>query len=165
MNGLLKTLAIALVCTTWVSCSDSDTPAPDNPTPEYGPDVPRGSIMGEWKLTEWTPSTAMKNGVYVELNEDNTFTLYGENFTTPGYKKQTGTFTYAEAEKKISGKYSDNTLWGNEYTLSLSKDRNTLKWQTVSDPDDVSVYTRTTIPDEVKQTTRSEAADESMKLL
>ena len=35
-----------------------------------------GNPVGEWKLTTWNNSEALPFGVYLRLNEDNTFDIY-----------------------------------------------------------------------------------------
>lgn len=165
MNSILKTLAITFATLSLVSCSDSDNGNGGGGTGPV-PGISRADIMGQWKLQEWTPGPDMKNNVYLELNDNNTFTLYGENFDEMGYKKASGKFTYNEADNLIKGTYSDDKKWGNDYNIMyMSDDKNIMKWQTLKDPNDISVYVRTTIPDEVKNTTRGAQESEEMRIL
>ena len=40
-----------------------------------------GSPVGEWVLTEWNSSKDLPFGIYLRLNEDNTFDLYSVFFS------------------------------------------------------------------------------------
>ncbi len=164
MNRILTTLAITFATLSLVSCSDDNSSGGEN---AQTPHIARADLTGEWKLQEWAPDTNMKKNVYLQLNEDNTFTLYGENFNELGNKKETGKFEYQEADKLIKGTYSDNKPWGDQYTITyMSKDKSIMKWQAQKDKEDISVYVRTEIPDEVKNApTRAAVDDEDMRIL
>ncbi len=163
MNRILRTLAITFATLSLVSCSDDNEGGSTNPAT---PHIARADITGEWKLQEWAPSTDMKNNVYLVLNENDSFTLYGENFGETGYKKATGKFVYQEPEKLIKGNYSDNTPWGDHYNIIyMSRDKNIMKWQAQKDKNDISVYVRTEVPEEVKALTRGAQESEEMRIL
>ena len=104
-----------------------------------------GSPVGEWVLTKWNGSEALPFGVYMRLNEDNTFDLY-QHTTDVLWVHYTG--TYSLNGTTLSGVYSDGESWANDYTIQYHK---------FADPkvimlhctDNEGIYTATTIPDAV----------------
>ena len=104
-----------------------------------------GSPVGEWTLTEWNSSRDLPFGVYISLNEDNTFDLY-QHTSNVLWVHYTGTYTFNGST--LSGVYSDGVSWATDYTI---------KYHKVADPKQISltstgnvgIYTATTIPDTV----------------
>ena len=124
-------LSIALLAGA-VSCSK------DNPEVKAG-------LAGEWKLVSWNGSTPDAYTIYLELLSDGSFNLY-EKYQTSSYERRIGTFD--SAGDVLKGKYSDGTPWGADYDFELSGDVLTLTSST--DISVVSIYKRSTIPDEVR---------------
>ncbi len=114
------------------------------------------TVVGEWKLTAWSVSSTFKNDVYLELKADRTFTLY-QNLQAAGYTKYTGTYTYDGATSTISGLYSDGKAWATSYKVEIPT-ISTLVWTASNNSADISTYTKTTIPDNVKSSTVAPAA-------
>ena len=131
-------------------------------------------MIGSWHLTEsplLTKDTKDVLDVYVEFRLDKTFTLYQKDLNTPIYYN-TYKGTYLIVEDIVSGKYSDGKSWGavNGYRATYDSVLGTLTLVNVDMPDDVSVFTLTTIPDDVKggavrMTTRGEEVFEIVRYL
>lgn len=123
--------AIALCC-----CNEKEKPA---------------DIIGEWNLTDMELTKSVSIGaetidIYISFAADNTFNLW--QFIGAGrYEHFSG--TWALTEGLLTGKYSDGAEWGNAYTVSCSDD--ILTMTATVNSSDVYVYTRCTIPDNIKQ--------------
>jgi hypothetical protein len=103
-----------------------------------------GSPIGEWVLTEWNGSAELPMGVYLRLNENNTFDLYQHTFSVL-WMHYEGTFSLNGTT--LSGKYSDGTNWA-DYTISYNNEAEPkqIKLTRTSDSSDVAIYTATEIP-------------------
>ncbi len=104
-----------------------------------------GSPIGEWALTEWNDSKDLPFGVYLRLNEDNTFDLY-QHTANVLWVHYTG--TYSLNGNTLSGVYSDGESWATDYTIKYNKIANP-KQILLTSTDNVGIYTATTIPDVV----------------
>lgn len=102
-----------------------------------------GSPVGEWALTEWNDSKDLPFGVYLRLNEDNSFDLY-QHTSNVLWVHYTG--TYSLNGNTLSGEYSDGEQW-KEYTIKYSN--NEPKQIKLTHSNSVGIYTATTIPDVV----------------
>ncbi len=101
---------------------------------------------GDWVLTSWNSAADLSQKVYINLGENGSFALYQLINTTQGYAHFSGTYTYNE--QILSGLYSDRTPWSQSYTAVVSETSLTLTGQSDGN---IGVYTRTTIPDYVKE--------------
>ena len=102
-----------------------------------------GSPVGEWALTEWNDSKDLPFGVYLRLNEDNTFDLY-QHTSSVLWVHYTG--TYSLNGNTLKGEYSDGVEW-NDYTIKYNnKEPKQIK---LTSSNSVGIYTATTIPDAV----------------
>ena len=101
-----------------------------------------GSPVGEWSLTEWNSSKDLPFGVYLRLNEDNTFDLY-QHTSSVLWVHYTG--TYSLNGNTLSGVYSDGESWATDYTIKYNKIANP-KQILLTSTDNVGIYTATTIP-------------------
>ena len=104
-----------------------------------------GSPVGEWVLTKWNGSDELPFGVYMRLNEDNTFDLY-QHTSNVLWVHYTG--TYSLNGTTLSGVYSDGENWAKSYTIMYSKQAEP-KQIMLHNSNDEGVYTETTIPDAV----------------
>ena len=104
-----------------------------------------GSPVGEWVLTEWNSSKDLPFGVYLQLNEDNTFDLY-QHTSSVLWVHYTG--TYSLNGTTLSGVYSDGESWATSYTIKYSKVAEP-KQILLTSPDNKGIYTATTIHDAV----------------
>lgn len=114
---------------------------------ETAPAVDDG-ISGEWRLTSWNGTAPGEDfSVYMALSSDGSFTLYQKVYT-PTFERLDG--TYSADGTIFSGTYSDGEPLSAVYTYGLSQDGITLTMTaTGTENDDISIYTRTNIPDEV----------------
>ena len=104
-----------------------------------------GSPVGEWVLTKWNGSDELPFGVYMRLNEDNTFDLY-QHTSNVLWVHYTG--TYSLNGTTLSGIYSDGENWAKSYTIMYSKQAEP-KQIMLHSSNDEGIYTETTIPDAV----------------
>ncbi len=111
----------------------------DNPA-----SVDRG-IVGEWHLTSWNGTDPAGDfDVYVSFGADGAFDLY-QRVETSVYVRYSGSFSAENGT--VSGTYSDGEPWSAGYAYEIGADGNTL---TLTSGDDVSIYTRTPVPEDVK---------------
>ncbi len=119
----------------------------------------KSAITGEWKLTGWSIETSETFEVYINFMDNGTFLIY-QNVETALFVTYSG--TYSTANGYVTGVYSDGVPWGAAYKYSLSDDGNQLTMTTDTELSETSIYTRTVIPDSVKQgqnaTSRADAA-------
>lgn len=117
--------------------------------------VPTG-LAGEWMLSSWAGATSMSGKIYMELTDQNQFTLY-QNIDTQGFRQFRGTYSLlgVEGTTVLLGSYDDGTPLQDDYKVEVEGDRLTLTAQLSGD---VSVYERTTIPDWVKDGQTAAAA-------
>ena len=103
-----------------------------------------GSPVGEWTLTEWNGSKELPMGVYLRLNENNTFDLYQHTFSVLWIHYE-GTFSLNGTT--LTGTYSDGTAW-HEYTIQYANNETPkqIKLTRKDDSEDVAIYTATEIP-------------------
>ena len=119
---------------------------PDDPTP-----TPESiNVVGEWQLSNISTKATIGGqtvNVYVSFTQDGKFELY-QQLGTGWYKYFDGTWKLNG--KELSGSYSNGKAWGSAYTVTQSG--NTLTLTTASGKE-TDTYTKTTIPDSVKQMT------------
>ena len=135
------------------SCSDDDD----------APNI-QSEIVGEWRLTSWSESAPEGCEVYVEFTSAATFGLY-QKVETSNYTKYTG--RYSIDGSRLTGVYDDGESWGNGYDFELTNGGNTLTMTTRTEPAETSVYSRTIIPDDVRnaRTSRAESSLEMRRML
>ena len=94
-----------------------------------------------WMLARWDGGTELSGKVFLQLNEDMTFTLY-QCIDTPGYQKFTGTYT--REGQVLSGTYSNGTPWESRSYVIEKQTKTALQLR--SENDVVSLYTAVEIP-------------------
>ena len=104
------------------------------------------AISAEWELTLWNGAAPDDFETYLAFAEDNTFAIY-QQFERSYYQKYTG--TYSIADNLLSGKYKDGSSLGSSYHISYGDNGQTLTMTSVKGAE-VSVYTKTSIPDGIK---------------
>lgn len=104
-----------------------------------------GKLVGEWELTSWS-GTSSEERVYLRFNEDNTFEMYQRVYSVL-WMRYSGTFTLKDSILK--GFYADGESWSNDYKIEFSNEPLRIRLTSVSDSDDVSVYSSTSIPEDV----------------
>ena len=107
-----------------------------------------GNPIGEWKLTTWNNSEALPFGVYLRLNEDNTFDIYQHTYTVL-WVHYSGTFSHEGST--LQGTYSNGESWDGPYTIEYSQEPKLIRLTRTSQAGstDVSIYKATDIPNEV----------------
>ena len=135
-------VAIVVLCTI-VACNPNSGSGNGGQTNSTWSDT--GSLVGEWALTEWNGSKELPMGVYLRLNEDNTFDLY-QHTSNVLWVHYTG--TYSLNGTTLSGVYSDGESWATDYTIKYNKIAEP-KQISLTSSNNVSIYTETSIPDAV----------------
>lgn len=136
-------LAIALI-----SCSD------DEEYVEPILDVTPNNIAGEWSLESWNDAP-LAEGSYVYISferADRTYTLY-QNVDSAPARTLTGRYyitTDMELGAVIRGDYDFGVgEWAHRYVVK-DLTAKSMTWIAKDNPDDVSVYVRCEIPEQVK---------------
>lgn len=104
-----------------------------------------GTLVGQWHMITWYGAAATAD-VYLSFTEEGTFDLY-QRIYTPMYEHYNGNYSYRDG--KLSGEYSDNVSWGSDYRVSFSADGKQMTLTSTSSTGDVSVYEKTTIPEDI----------------
>ena len=115
------------------------------------------SIVGEWRSTTFEGAEAPFD-IYVDFNEDGSYEMYQRIYTL-SYERYDG--TYAVSGNIVSGSYSDGQSWKCGYKAELSADGNTLTMRSQENVSVTTVYTKTTIPTEVKDEAAATRATDS----
>ena len=111
------------------------------PTPPVEGGGDTSSIAGIWHLTEWR-GAAPSFEVYIDITEDGVVTLWQK------IEHRAWECYYSSAAIEdgiISGVYSDGVMWGASYYVSVAE--NSMTWVDVNDATDISVYTRSELPE------------------
>ena len=103
-------------------------------------------LVGEWRLTSWTSEAPQAFDAYIAF-DGGSFNIY-QKVESVRYQKYTG--SYLLQDDVLSGNYSDITPWGSSYTVTADEANNTITLTSTINTGDVSVYTRATIPESVK---------------
>lgn len=118
------------------------TPQKETPDPPVGGDT--GLLAGTWHLVEWRTQVPDFE-VYICLNETGDLTLW--------QKMESRIWECFQSVARldgniISGTYLDGTPWGASYYFVLEQDK--MIWTDTEDPSDISVYERSTLPQELE---------------
>lgn len=127
-----KYIYILFAALLFVGCSDEESVTVDS------------EVVGEWQLIQWNGDMADDFVVYLELCSDGTFNLY-QRVEYSYFERYAGRYT---ADKGLlEGRYDDGTSWS--YGFAVSDGGYTL---TLTDQksQEVNVYTRTTVPADVR---------------
>ena len=106
----------------------------------------KGTIIGEWVLTEWNGSQDLPFGVYLRFNEDNSFDLYQHTYSVL-WVHYSGTFSLNDTT--LSGVYSDGENW-QQYSIKYNSKSKQIRLTNL-DNSEVSIYSATTIPSEIEE--------------
>lgn len=147
---LLTIISLALAATVlFTSCGKGES---------SGTQQPVGSceqVAGDWHLTATGNGNATDFDIYLRLTADGKFEMY-QQLQTMRYTKYAGTF--AVAGGTMTGVYADGKQWRSSYTATLNAERNVLTLTSRSAADNVSVFERTAIPDDVFNRTESDGS-------
>lgn len=112
-------------------------------------------VVGEWHQTKWNDESQADFDVYIEFLADGRFNIF-QQVETSTYMKYSGGFQVEG--KHLTGTYSSGESWRSSYDYELSGDGNTLTMTSTSSTAVVSIYTKTTIPEEVRNVREVRAA-------
>lgn len=140
---------IAVSACLFVGCSDDD----DNTV------TIDSRVVGEWQLINWNGDKAEDFDVYLELLSDGSFNLY-QRVEYSYYEHFAGNFSADES--LLKGRYNNGESW--EYTFALSDGGYTLTL-TDTKSNETNVYTRTTIPEEARNTSVTRSMPGSRRFL
>lgn len=112
-----------------------------------GPKHIDSGVVGEWHLTEWLDGTHSEFDVYIEFLSDGKFNSY-EKVETSVYVRRSGNFTVDGT--RLSGRYNSGKPWKTGYAFELSGDGKTLTMTSDTDIAEVSIYTRSAIPEAIR---------------
>lgn len=104
-------------------------------------------VVGEWHQTKWNDESQADFDVYIEFLSDGIFNIF-QQVESSTYMKYSGSFRVEG--NHLTGTYSSGEFWRSSYDYELSGDGNTLTMTSMSGIAVVSVYTKTTIPSEVR---------------
>lgn len=102
-------------------------------------------ICGEWHYL----SADNKTDIYLNLMPDGRFELY-QKFEAGIHHLYRGSWTLEDST--LSGIYNDGEAWNNSYIVTVSDDKNALNLKYTGDESADFLYSRTTIPESVKET-------------
>lgn len=148
MRNLLKGAFYMMLAIALISCSD------DEEYVEPILDVTPNNIAGEWCLESWNDAP-LAEGSYVYISferADRTYTLY-QNVDSAPARTLTGRYyitTDMELGAVIRGDYDFGVgEWTHRYVVKDLTAKSMI-WIAKDNPDDVSVYVRCEIPEQVK---------------
>ncbi len=148
MRNLLKGAFYMMLAIALISCSD------DEEYVEPILDVTPNNIAGEWSLESWNDAP-LAEGSYVYISferADRTYTLY-QNVDSAPARTLTGRYyitTDMELGAVIRGDYDFGVgEWAHRYVVK-DLTAKSMTWIAKDNPDDVSVYVRCEIPEQVK---------------
>lgn len=149
MKQLFKSLLLVMVAVVTMVACDKENSAGGEELLE----VTRHNISGSWKLDSWSGG-ALAEGSYVYIDfkrADRTYTMW-QNLDSAPVRKITGMYNIDIDEELgaiIRGNYDNgNGDWNHQYIVT-SLTANEMVWVAQDDADDVSVYVRTEIPEEL----------------
>ena len=128
-----------------ITISKEDTPTP--PTPPVGGDADTSDLVGTWHLTQWRGAVPSFD-VYMSISEDGVVTLW-QRIESREWELFYSTVSFENGI--ISGVYTDGVVWSASYSVALSGD-DAMTWTNTADATDVSVYTRSELPDGISVT-------------
>lgn len=135
-----KILYIMVAVLAFAGCTGEKEEA-DTPAPPVETETLSDQIVGEWHST----SLAVQADIYLSLAGDKTFELY-QKIGEGAYRLYRGTWKLEDTV--LSGKYNDGESWAASYEVSING--NSLSLTSKNDAAEKSSFTKTDIPEEVK---------------
>lgn len=150
-NMFNRLLLMAAMVAAMVACTEKD--GTENELKEPQLEVTRNNISGEWTLESWK-GAPLAEGSYVYIDfvrSDRTYTMW-QNIDSAPARKITGLYNIEIDEELgavIRGNYDyGNGDWAHRYIVT-SLTASQMIWVAKDDAEDVSVYVRCQIPDEL----------------
>jgi hypothetical protein len=116
-------------------------PVVETPAPPVSGDADTKALAGEWHLTEWRGAVPSFD-VYLSISEDGVVILWQR---MESRLWETFYSTVGFDGSIIAGEYTDGVAWAASYYVAVDGD--TMTWTNTADSDEVSIYTRCTLPD------------------
>ena len=139
--------------------AEIDVPISTPPTPPVGGEGDTSTITGTWHLTSWR-GVEPSFDVYLDITEDGVVTLWQR------IESREWECFYSTADIVggiISGTYTDGVQWGASYSVTVSGD--TMTWIDTADSTDISVYTRSALPEGIEANVKRAAAKREKRFL
>ena len=143
--GAEHKLYLSEVATLSIPKSEEPTP-PTPPTPPISGDADTSDLAGSWHLTKWRGAEPSFD-VYLSISEDGVVTLW-QRIESREWELFISVVGFENGI--ISGEYSDGVAWSTSYSVALGD--NTMTWIDTADSTDISVYTRSELPDTLPST-------------
>lgn len=143
--GAEHKLYLSDVATLSIPKSEEPTP-PTPPTPPISGDADTSDLAGSWHLTKWRGAEPSFD-VYLSISEDGVVTLW-QRIESREWELFISVVGFENGI--ISGEYSDGVAWSTSYSVALGD--NTMTWIDTADSTDISVYTRSELPDTLPST-------------
>lgn len=116
-------------------------PVSTPPTPPVGGEGDTSTISGTWRLTSWR-GVEPSFDVYLDITENGVVTLWQR------LESREWECFYSNATIDngiITGQYTDGVMWGASYNVTVAD--TTMTWVDTTDATDISVYTRSSLPE------------------
>ena len=116
-------------------------PVSTPPTPPVGGEGDTSTITGTWHLTSWRGAEPSFD-IYLDITEDGVVTLWQR------LERREWECFYSNATIEngiITGRYTDGVMWGASYNVTVAD--TTMTWVDTTDATDISVYTRSSLPE------------------
>jgi hypothetical protein len=141
----------------YVTIPKEETPTP--PAPPITGDADTTALAGDWHLTQWRGSVPSFD-VYLSITEYGVVSLYQR---IDSRLWETYYSTVEIDNGVINGEYTDGVAWAYSYYVAVEGDAMT--WTSTTDSDEVSVYTRCTLPDVTNPEIRPTSLSDSLRFL
>ena len=150
-NMFKRLLLMAVMATAMVACTEKDGPYSEMEEPQL--EVTRSNIAGEWMLQSWN-GASLADGSYIYIDferSDRTYTMW-QNIDSAPVRKITGLYNIDIDEALgavMRGNYDyGNGDWAHRYIVK-SLPASEMIWVAKDNAEDVSVYVRCQIPEEL----------------
>jgi hypothetical protein len=115
-------------------------PKKEVPTPPAVGAGDTSEIAGTWHLTEWRGAVPSFD-IYLDITTDGVVTLW-QRMESREWECFYSTAAFEDG--LLCGTYTDGAAWGASYSVTISGD--TMTWVDANDSTDISVYTRSELP-------------------
>ena len=116
-------------------------PVSTPPTPPVGGEGDTSTITGTWHLTSWRGAEPSFD-IYLDITEDGVVTLW-QRLESREWECFYSNATIVNGI--ITGRYTDGVMWGASYNVTVAD--TTMTWVDTTDATDISVYTRSSLPE------------------
>lgn len=140
--GAERKVRLSDIVTITIPKEETPTP-PTPPTPPIGGDADTSALAGTWHLTEWRGAVPSFD-IYMSISEDGVVTLW-QRIESREWELYYSTVGFENGV--IAGEYTDGVAWSASYYVAV--DGTTMTWTDTADATDISVYTRSELPDDI----------------